>query len=59
MKVISLGAETMCVSQGIYIQQDQVKVVNTENSSVLVFGSLTRRVKSLQNFDKTLPCSMT
>ena len=29
MKVISLGAETMCVSQGIYVQQDQVKVVYT------------------------------
>ena len=25
-KVISLGKEVMCVSQGIYIQQDQVKL---------------------------------
>ena len=44
MKVISLGAEAMCVSQGIYIQQDQVKVVDTEHLSVLVAWPVPKEV---------------
>jgi len=42
-KVISLGAEAMCVSQGIYVQQDQQDVGhgrshNYETNSIILVG---------------------